>query len=197
MKKKRIKIIIILILVLSFPFIGIFSIRQLIEHPDYWKKPVAFFKGARYLGEEGVTFQKHSHDCGPAALKMVFDYFKIPVTLEEISENVLWEKGSSMLSLKKMAELKGLKAEGWRFTFKDLKKIKIPAIVFVGGDHFVVISKITEDGKIIILDPAIGKLKYSSRRFRKMWKGETLILKKRKQSTINSEDKKLKVPNEQ
>ena len=189
MKRKKIKIIIILTLILFFPFVGIFTIHQLLEHPDYWKKTIAFFKGARYLGEDGIILQKHSHDCGPAALKMVFDYFKIPVTLEEISENVLWEKGSSMLSLKKMAELKGLKAEGWRYAFKDLKKIKIPAIVFVGGDHFVVISKITEDGKITILDPAIGKLKYSSWRFRRIWEGETLIFKTSKQSAVISEKK--------
>jgi len=184
MKKKRIKIIIILILILSFPFVGIFVTYQFIEHPDYWKKTVAFFKGARYLGEEGVTFQKHSNDCGPAALKMVFDYFEIPATLDETSEKLLDKKGTSMLSIKEMAELKGLKAEGWRYAFKDLKRIKLPAIVFVNGDHYVVLSRITDDGKIIILDPAIGKLKYSSRRFRKIWKGETLILKKKK--TINN-----------
>lgn len=177
MKKKRMKIIIILILILSFPIIGIFSIRQLIEHPDYWKKTAAFFKGARYLGEEGVTFQEHSNDCGPAALKMVFDYFEVPATLEGTSEKFLDKKGTSMLSIKEMAELKGLKAEGWRYAFKDLKRIKLPAIVFVNGNHYVVISEITENGNIIVLDPAIGKLKYSPRAFRRIWKGEVLIFK--------------------
>jgi len=177
MKRKKIKIITILTLISSFPFVGIFTVHQFLEHPDYWKKTAASFKGAKYLGEDGVVLQKHGNDCGPAALKMIFDYFEIPVALEEISGKVLGKKGSSMLSLKQMAELKGLKAEGWRFAFKDLKKMKLPAIVFASGDHFVVISKITEDGKITILDPAIGKLKYSSRGFQRIWKGETLILK--------------------
>jgi len=177
MKKKRIKIIIILILILSFPFVGIFVTHQFIEHPDYWKKTVAFFKGAKYLGEDGIILQKYINDCGPAALKIIFDHFKIPATLEEITEKVLGKNGSSMLSLKEMAELKGLKAEGWRFTFKDLKKMKLPAIAFVKGNHYVVISEITENGNIIVLDPAIGKLKYSSRGFQRIWKGETLVLK--------------------
>ena len=172
---------VILISISFFPFVGIFVIHQFIEHPVYWKKTVAFFKGAKYLGEDGIILQKHINDCGPAALKMIFDYFKIPATLEEITEKVLGKKGSTMLSLKEMAELKGLKAEGWRLTFKDLKKMKFPAIVFASGDHFVVISEITEDGKITILDPAIGKLRYASWGFRKIWKGETLIFKSRKQ----------------
>lgn len=184
MKRKKISIIIILTLILSFPFVGIFTGHQFIEHPDYWKKTVAFFKGAKYLGEDGVILQKHSNDCGPAALKMVFDYFKIPVTLEEIAEKVLGERGSSMLSLKEMAELKGLKAEGWQFAFKDIKKIGLPAIAFVNGGHYVIISKIAHNGKIIVLDPSIGKLEYSPWRFRMIWKGEALIFKSSKQSAV-------------
>jgi len=178
MSRKKISIIIILTLILSFPFVSIFTVHQFIEHPDYWKKTVSFFKGSKYLGEDGVIFQKHSNDCGPAALKMIFDHFGIPVTLEEITEKVQGKNGSTMLSLKEMAELKGLKAEGWRYTFKDLKKIEFPAIAFVNRNHYVVILKLTDNEKIIVLDPSIGKLEYPAWRFKKIWKGETLIFTK-------------------
>lgn len=175
MSKKKVNIMIILSMIAVSPFIGIFTIHQFIGHPDHWKKTIAFFKGAKYLGDDGIILQTYSHDCGPACLKIIFDYFEIPTTLEEISEKVLDEKGSNMLCLKRLAELKGLKSEGWRFLFKDLKKMKLPAIALVNRNHYVVISKITEDDKIIVLDPAIGKLKYSSRRFQRIWKGESLI----------------------
>jgi hypothetical protein len=138
---------------------------------------MVFFKGAKYLGKEGVLLQKKNNDCGPAVLKMIFDYFKIPATLSEISKKVLRKRGSTMLSLKEMAELKGLKAEGWRLSFNDLKKINLPAIAFIEGNHFVVISRITVNGEIIVLDPAIGKLKYPLPKFKNIWRGEVLIFK--------------------
>ncbi len=178
MKRKKLGPIITLIFIIFIPFVGMFTIRQFIENPFYWKKTIAFFKGAKYSGEEGIILQSHNNDCGPAALKMIFNYFQIPVSLEEISEIVLTEKGSTMLSLKEMAELKGLKAEGWRYAFKDLEKIKLPAIAFINNNHFVVISEVTEGEKITVLDPAIGKLEYPSWRFQKLWRGETLIFTK-------------------
>lgn len=195
MKREKLGTIITLILILSFPFVSMFTIHQFIEHPYYWKKTIAFFKGAKYLGEEEIILQLHSNDCGPAALKMIFDYFQIPVSLEEISKIVLTERGSTMLSLKEMAELKGLKAEGWKYAFKDLKKIKLPAIAFVNDNHYVVISEITEEEKIIVLDPAIGKLEYNSIRFRRIWNGEALIFRANQEVSIKQ--KKLENPIDQ
>ncbi|MFW6173869.1 MAG: cysteine peptidase family C39 domain-containing protein [Elusimicrobiota bacterium] len=180
MNIKKIGVIVILILILFFIFGGIFITHQFIEHPVYWKKAITFFKGAKYLGEDGVILQKKGRDCGPASLKMIFDYFNIPITLEKISKKVPGQKSSSMLSLKEMAELKGLKVEGWRLSFKDSKNIKFPAIAFINRNHFVVISKVSSNGEIIVLDPSIGKLKYSSRRFQKIWKGEILIFTKQR-----------------
>lgn len=178
MRIRKVVIKIALILILSFPLIFIFAAHQFIKHPEYWKNSLAFLKGAKYLGEDGVIIQREANDCGPASLKMIFDYFKVPVDLEEISKKVVGERGSNMLSLKEMAELEGLKTEGWRFSFEDLKNIKLPAIAFINGNHYVVISEIAED-IITILDPSIGKLRYSSQRFRSKWKGETLIFRKK------------------
>ncbi len=183
-------IIIILILILSFPFVSVFTIHQFIEHPDHWKKILIFLKGAKYLGDDGMILQNRN-DCGLVSLKIIFDHFKIPVTLDEISQKVLGGKGSSMRSLKEMAKLKGLRVEGWRLAFKDLKKIDLPAIAFVSGNHYVVISEVTKDGKVIVLDPAIGKLEYLLLSFWIIWKGEVLIFKDR-QSFSNKPTNKLK-----
>lgn len=178
MNLKKIGIIITLILILFFTFSVICISHRFIERPVYWKKTISFFKGAEYLGEEGVILQENVRGCGPATLKMIFDYFNIPITLENIYQKIPEQKSSSMLSLKEMAELKGLKVKGWRLSFKDLKNIKLPAIAFLNRNHFVVISEVSDNGKIIVLDPSIGKLKYSSRRFQKIWKGELLIFTK-------------------
>ena len=67
-------------------------------------------------GKEGVLMQTHSNNCCPTALQMIFDYYKIPSTVDEIERNVkMTENRTTMLALKQTAKLKGLHAEGWRF----------------------------------------------------------------------------------
>jgi ABC-type bacteriocin/lantibiotic exporter with double-glycine peptidase domain len=141
--------------------------------------------GAEYLGTKGVTMQTMANNCGPASLKMIFDHYRIPSTIAEIDKSVrLTPKGSSMLSLKEMAERKGLSAEGWRYTIGDFVKLSMPAIVFVHGDHFAVADSVTPDGFVILYDPALGKLKMSLDDFQKIWNGETLVFKKKQQRKI-------------
>jgi len=186
MNFKRIRTPIILIFILFLTFIASHLIFKAVNHASYLKYLQAQWVGAKYLGDRDVIFQKKINDCGVTALKMIFEYYKIPSTSEKISKDVLREgNGLSMLSLKEMAELKGLKTECWRFALKDLKNIKLPAIAFVKGNHYVVISEIKKNGKIIILDPAIGKLSYSLQKFQNIWKGETLIFESSKEGGDN------------
>jgi ABC-type bacteriocin/lantibiotic exporter with double-glycine peptidase domain len=151
----------------------------LFSSPDEFKRFRSWWMGGEYLGSEGVVLQDKQNNCGPAALKMVFDYYGIPSTLAEIEQSVgLTAKGSSMLALKEMAELKGLRAEGWRYTLKDFLKAQMPVIVFVNGDHFAVVDSITEHKEILMRDPALGRLKLPAKRLPNIWNGETLVFGK-------------------
>jgi len=135
-----------------------------------------------YPGSEGIVLQDKQNNCGPAALKMVFDHYGISSALVEIESNVgLTEKGSSMLALKEMAELKGLKAEGWRLTLEDFLKVPMPAIVFVHGDHFAVVDSVTDDNDVVMRDPALGKVKLPGKKLLRIWNGETLVFRTRTQ----------------
>ncbi|MBM4169234.1 MAG: hypothetical protein FJ215_08775 [Ignavibacteria bacterium] len=154
---------------------------SIFSRPDVYKKFSAWRVGGEYLGSEGVVLQDKRNNCGPAALKMVFDHYGISMTLAEIEKNVeLTAKGSSMLALKEMAELHGLKAEGWRYTLEDFLKTQLPAIVFVHSDHFVVVDSITEGGEIFMRDPAVGRVKVDAKRLPTIWNGETLVFEKQK-----------------
>ncbi|PIU44321.1 MAG: hypothetical protein COS95_09495 [Ignavibacteriales bacterium CG07_land_8_20_14_0_80_59_12] len=149
------------------------------DSPTALRKFEAWRTGATYLGDSGVVIQERYNDCGPAALKMVFDHYNIHVALIEIEKSVhLTRKGSSILSLKDMAEKEALGAEGWRLSPEDFYKAAKPLIAFVRGDHFVVIDSITSDGTVHIRDPAIGKLRMSQNNFLKIWKGETLVFRR-------------------
>ncbi len=157
----------------------ILAAATLFSSADGMKRFNAWWMGGEYLGSQGVVLQDKRNNCGPAALKMVFDHYGIPATLEEIERNIgLTEKGSSMLALKEMAELKGLKAEGWRYTLEDFLKAPKPAIVFVHEDHFAVVDSVTENQEIVMRDPALGTLKLAAKRLPRIWNGETLVFGK-------------------
>lgn len=162
----------------------------LVSSPDGYKRFHAWRMGGEYMGSEEVILQDKRNNCGPAALKMVFDHYGIVSTLAEIENKVgLTEKGSSMLALKEMAELKGMRAEGWRLTLEDFLfrfaesrttgKFPEPVIVFVQGDHFAVVDSVNGNDEIIMRDPAIGKLRIPAKNLPRMWKGETLVFNKR------------------
>lgn len=128
-----------------------------------------------YLGSCGVVLQSKWNNCGPAALKMIFDHYHIPSSVEEIEQSVgLTDEGSSMLALKRIALTKGLKTEGWKLSFRDFATRPFPLLVYIRNDHFVVVDSVVADA-IFIRDPAVGKLKLSQSKFLNIWNGETLV----------------------
>ncbi len=138
----------------------------------------AWRMGGIYLGNQGVRFQTGINNCGPTSLQMIFDYYRIPSTIQEIEQTIgLNEKGSTMLALKEMSELKGLHAEGWRLTPKDFPNISFPALLFIHDDHYVVADSVRNDN-VFVRDPAIGRLKISKGRLTQIWKGEILLFKR-------------------
>ena len=142
--------------------------------------------GGEYIGGEGVVLQDKHNNCGPAALKMVFDRYGIPSTLSEIEERIgLSDKGSSMLALKEMAELKGLSAEGWRYTLEDFVRVLKPVIIFLHKDHFAVVDSVTAEGSIILRDPALGRIKMQKEKLGRIWNGETLVFCRQKAEVPN------------
>jgi ABC-type bacteriocin/lantibiotic exporter with double-glycine peptidase domain len=132
--------------------------------------------GVTYLGRDGVYLQRSSWDCGEAALKMIFDHYEIPVAYDDLlSQLGTSGAGTSMLSLKKLSEAKGLHCEGWHLTFEDLRHAPLPVILFLHGNHYVVLDSFTPSGEVLLRDPARGKLLLSPRKLKSIWKGEALL----------------------
>ena len=80
-----------------------------------------------------------------------------------------------MLMLKELAGREGLRAEGWRLSLKELLRARLPAILFINENHFVVVDSVSESGDVFMRDPALGKLKMAGAMLLKVWSGETLI----------------------
>ncbi|MCI0337282.1 MAG: cysteine peptidase family C39 domain-containing protein [Acidobacteria bacterium] len=145
--------------------------------PNSGRKLQAWWQGAIYKGEDGVIRQRTRYDCGVVCLQMVLRDRGIAAQLEDLrSRAQTGINGTSLLGLKWAAETYGVKASGWRLNQRDLLRSPMPVIVFVDGNHFVVIRNINIDGTLTILDPARGMLQYDAASFARHWKGEALIL---------------------
>ncbi len=144
----------------------------------------AMLEGAEFIGVEGVEFQMTPVECGPASLKMVLHAYGIDVSRSHlISQMIPGKSGVSMMDIKKAAAQNGLRGEGWRMRLADLQKVPLPAIALLRNHHFVVIHSLTPQGKIEILDPALGRLRFSPQRFEKVWSGNVLLFYKPDVST--------------
>lgn len=115
--------------------------------------------------------------CGPATLKIVFGYYGIDKSEEELAKVSGWDKdlGIDDKAIKKAAELLGFKIKiKNNSTFKDIKswlKKGIPVIVnwftrgrsdysdsAVSAGHYSVIAGL-DDKFIYLQDPEIGKIR--------------------------------------
>ena len=132
------------------------------------------------LGKENVVLQSTDNECGPCAIKMIFDYYDVPLSLKNIENELsLTDKGTSMLDLKRIAERKGLEAEGWKYTYEYLIHSTFPSILYVNGNHFIVADSIRQD-TLYFRNPALGRMKVGKNELCEIWKGETLIFKENK-----------------
>jgi ABC-type bacteriocin/lantibiotic exporter with double-glycine peptidase domain len=174
-KQKFIALFVIFILIVCLSCLIWFGI--FLHTPNASQKISAFMMGAEYLGSEGVLLQTKQNDCGPTALKMIFEKYRILLSLEEIEKGVgLTQKGSTMLALKEMAEIKGLKSEGRKLTLDEFLKQQFPVLLFVHNDHYVVVDSV-KNREIFIRDPAIGRIKMEKSKLVDIWNGETLIFR--------------------
>jgi len=149
---------------------------RLAMHRRLIKSLRARFAGAEYVGDDGVVLQPHRNDCGAACLKMVLAAHGIDSELAAlaVAANTRAD-GASLLALRETAAAKGLAGRAWMLNEADLAKAPLPALLFIRGDHFVVVRRFVRRDVLEIDDPAIGRLLWPLASFRRVWKGESLV----------------------
>lgn len=129
-----------------------------------------------------VVRQQYDYSCGSAALATLLSHhYAVKVTEAEVFE-AMYAKGDqekirkvgfSLLDMKRYLESRGMTADGYRATLKQLENAKAPAlaVISVGSyRHFVVIKGV-RDGQVLVGDPALGLKTYSETEFAKVWNG--------------------------
>jgi ATP-binding cassette subfamily B protein len=120
------------------------------------------------------TRQLDESDCGPACLKMVFDYFGRRIELDWLKEKFEISKaGVSAGEIESVAGMIGMKAMSFRTTIAYLcKEAPFPAILHLDRNHFVVLFKVSRSrGRLYfhIADPAFGVTKITEAKLKERW----------------------------
>jgi len=129
-----------------------------------------------------VVRQQFDYSCGSAALATLLTYhYRLPTTEAQTfkamyatgDQTKIRKVGFSMLDMKRYLESRGLRADGYRITLKEIGRRGVPAIALIDLGkyrHFVVIKGVQGD-KVLLGDPARGLRTVTAAEFQKMWNG--------------------------
>ena len=125
--------------------------------------------------------QLDQQDCGIACLLSVMQYFHIPGEYEILCERAdLKTWGTSMLDLKKCADLSGFRAEAFEMDMANLQARKSPVILHVinreGLPHFIICYRYNKENSFLIGDPASGVMEVTSAALLELWKSRCALI---------------------
>ena len=139
-------------------------------------------KGDKNFLKKNLIIKQHDvTDCGPACLLSVILYYGGFVPLNIIRDNCFTDKsGTSCFNLINCAKKYGLTGSGIRVDdINSIEKKNLPCIAHVrlenGLNHFVTIYEINQNN-VILMDPAIGKVKMRQQEFNKIFSGIIVLL---------------------
>jgi len=172
-------IIILSILLLSNPLFAASINFYNLAGISQFSKPLVSMREQKF---ENLVEQKYDFSCGAAALTTILKYaYHIDVDEREVlqglakvsDEEIVKEKGFSLLDIRKYVHTLGLRGRGYKMSANNLEQVKIPTIVRVnirGYHHFVVLKRVVGD-EVYIGDPALGNRVMSREDFIRGWSG--------------------------
>jgi ABC-type bacteriocin/lantibiotic exporter with double-glycine peptidase domain len=120
-------------------------------------------------------------DCGAACLSSVATHYGLQLPIAKIRQLCHTDtRGTNVSGMIQGLNTMGFNAKGVKGNVDALDKIPLPAIAHIIVQqqlhHYVVIFKVNK-GKIMVMDPAIGKMtQYNFEEFAKIWTGVLILL---------------------
>lgn len=120
-----------------------------------------------------VVKQDLDYSCGASSLSTILTYFyQQPITEQQIlTEMNLTSMMASFQDLADVSQKYGFTAKGIATNYDTLKKLKVPAIVYLNhkrSDHFSVVKSIN-DTHITLADSSWGNRTLTKSQFEAMW----------------------------
>ena len=125
------------------------------------------------IQKKNVVKQNVDYSCGSASLATILTYFYNQPTAESqvIKDLALNKQMASFQDLANVSQKYGFIGKGIATNYDSLKKIKIPAIVYLNHnrtDHFSVLRAI-DDTHVYLADPSWGNRTLTRKQFEKIW----------------------------
>ncbi len=125
-----------------------------------------------------IVLQIEMSECGAASLCMVLGYYGRYVELSQMRRAChISRDGSKLRNMMHAAEEYGLQADALRCP-PTMNGVRLPAIAFWKGYHFIVVEKM-EEKSVTICDPAMGRRRISKEEFERDFTGVVLQLTKK------------------
>ncbi len=126
-----------------------------------------------------IVNQHDAKDCGACSLQSIIRYYGGYVSVEKIREDTYTTiKGTSIYHMAEAAKSYGFDASMEKYSDKNLENVALPAIVHVkypnGLLHFMVLYGYGK--KVLVMDPAKGKVAMSLKEFNEIFTGVVLEL---------------------
>ena len=141
---------------------------------------------------DNVVFTKSasSADCGAACMVSLLKYYGIETTLEDMTKECrVTVNGCNGRNLVETAKAHGLKMYGWKELAADevpkqdtividvpVAQEDRPSIVWWKYNHFLICCGMTDDGRVLLVNPARGKYTVSKKLFNSYYSGVSFTI---------------------
>lgn len=147
------------------------------------------------MNKKLIVLQDGNKECGSAALLSIIRFYGGDISISKLVDMTNTTKeGTNFLNIKNAALKLGLNSVGYKINeFNLLYEITCPYIVQLLDNnytHFVVVYKI-KNNKLLIMDPAKGKVIMSKDEFINKWTGYLLTFEPYKKLLIFKDSKQL------
>lgn len=129
-------------------------------------------KSFKELRDQNVVKQQLDYSCGPASVATILShYYTHQTTEQEIILKLNQWSAASFADITRVLPEYGYKGVGIALNAEKLRKIKMPAIVYLrhnNQDHFSVLKGVNDDN-VYLADPSWGNVRFRWSRFLSMW----------------------------
>ena len=120
---------------------------------------------------------EHPTDCGATCLKMLLDYYRIDVPLDQLIKECNTRLiGCTAADVLRAGRLHGVEMHAYKTDLDGILKVDRPAIIWWKRKHFCVLCGVDEGGNIVIINPDRGRYRMSKSLFGAWYSGIALFI---------------------
>lgn len=156
----------------------------ILPHGAMYSRPVESMRESRF---RHLVRQETDYSCGAAALATILRYaYRLDADEATVIEgmmgvsdpDIVYERGFSLLDIKRYVEALGMRGRGYRVDEERLRTLRVPGLVLMdvaGFRHFVVLKQVHGD-TVEIGDPMLGNRSVQIDEFMESWPSRAIFI---------------------